>query len=108
MVNRSVQLDEIYGALASPARRHMLRRLAAGEASVAELGAPLTMSAPAVSRHLRVLEAAGLVDRSRQGRTHCIRLRREALRPASAWLTEFWRSAFDALEAHLAAEGEQT
>ncbi len=82
----------------------MLGRLAHGQASVAELAAPLTMTAPAVSKHLRVLESAGLIARSRQGRTHCIRLRREALQPASAWLVEFWRSAFDALADHLEEE----
>jgi DNA-binding transcriptional ArsR family regulator len=95
------RLSGLFGAMASPARRVMLRRLARGEAIVSELAAPLEMSAPAVSRHLRVLEQAGLVDRRREGRTHYIRLQRSAFAPAADFMADFWTEAFDALEQHM-------
>lgn len=95
------ELSGLFGAMASPARRVMLRRLARGEAIVSELGAPLDMSAPAVSKHLRVLERAGLVDRRREGRTHFIRLQPSAFAPAADFMAAFWSEAFDALEQHL-------
>jgi len=95
------RLDHLFGALASPARRTMLRRLARGDAIVSELAAPLEMSGPAVSRHLRVLQAAGLIDRSKEGRTHHIRLRRGAFVPAAEFMSAFWGDALDALEQHL-------
>ena len=84
----------------------MLDRLADGEATVGELGAPLAMSAPAVSKHLRVLEAAGLVQRTRMGRSHRIHLRPAPLRRARGWLerrVEHWESALDQLD-HLLEE----
>lgn len=97
-------LDGLFGAMSNPVRRKLLRRLAHGEATVGELGSPLAMSAPAVSRHLRVLEAAGLVERHRNGRVHHIRLQRRALAPAAAFMGSFWSDAFDTLAAQLEAE----
>ena len=94
-------LDGLFGAMSSPARRAMLRRLARGDATVGELARPLAMSAPAVSRHLRVLEAAGMIERHRVGRVHHIRLQRRAFAPAAQFMAGFWTEAFDALEAHL-------
>lgn len=105
MVNRSTTvLDGLFGALADPTRRAIVRRLRRGEASVSEIAAPLPMSAPAVSRHLRILEGAGLVERRVEGRVHHLRLVPAALSPAAAWIEEqrrFWADRLDALAAHL-------
>jgi DNA-binding transcriptional ArsR family regulator len=97
-------LDGLFGALASPARRAILRRLAPGPAPVHVLAEPLTMSAPAASKHLRVLEEAGLVARRRHGRVHEIHLRRRVLGTTAAWLAGFWDDALDTPAARLSAE----
>ncbi|HVT59320.1 MAG TPA: metalloregulator ArsR/SmtB family transcription factor [Thermoanaerobaculia bacterium] len=97
-------LDATFAALADPTRRAILERLLRGKASVGELAAPFPISLPAVSRHLRVLERAGLVDRRRLGRQRQVRLRAAALREAEAWLAryrQFWTDRFDDLEAFL-------
>ena len=80
------QLDAVFGALADPTRRAILARLKSGEASVAELAAPFAMSQPAVSRHLKVLEQAGLISRSRKATVRLSHLRAEPLRNATQWL----------------------
>src|SRR5690242_990417 len=103
------QLDAIFAALADPTRRAILARLAEGEASVAELGAPFRMSQPAVSRHLKVLERAGLIvpERARRGRDGRQRPRRIEGRPlavVNGWLEEyrkFWEASFGRLDALL-------
>src|SRR3954453_18723548 len=95
------QLDAVFGALADPTRRAILARLKDGEASVAELAAPFAMSQPAVSRHLKVLEQAGLISRSRQATVRLSHLRAEPLRTATQWLAgyrEFWNESFDRLD----------
>jgi DNA-binding transcriptional ArsR family regulator len=101
MVNRITDpLDAVFGALAHPARRHMLERLARGTASVGELGEPFRMSAPAISRHVRVLESAGLVSRARDGRVHRMDLSGGTLNEALAWLDRhhrFWSTRLDRL-----------
>ncbi len=98
------QLDRTFAALADPTRRAILARLATGEASVTELAEPFEMSLPAVSKHLKVLERAGLVRRRVQGREHVLRLEPGPLREASRWLEHyrtFWDARLDALEAML-------
>ena len=102
-------LDATFAALADPTRRRILQRLAVTDATVGELAAPFDVSAPAISRHLRVLEDAGLVSRERDGRVHHLRLEREAMNEALGWIAHwggFWESRFDALE-ELLAERER-
>ena len=92
------------GALADPTRRSILERLAESDATVAELAAPFPMSQPAISKHLKVLEAAGLVTRSRRATAHLSHLEAKPLRAAAAWIEDyrrFWTDSFDALEDHL-------
>ncbi len=96
--DRSPSLDRVFHALAHPARRMMLRRLAAGEWNLSELAAPLRMSFPAASKHVRVLERARLVRRRVVGRTHLCRIEAKPLADANGWLQEYrrlWESAFD-------------
>jgi DNA-binding transcriptional ArsR family regulator len=98
-------LDAVFGALADPTRRAMVERLTAGEATVGELAEPFAISAPAISRHLRVLEDAGLVARRRDGRIHHLSLERERLEDAIGWMVRygaFWESQFDSLDDVLA------
>jgi DNA-binding transcriptional ArsR family regulator len=98
------RLDGIFAALADPTRRGILSRLRAGEASVSALAEPFGMSLPAVTKHLRVLERAGLVRHRKSGRIRTIRLAAAPLERAEAWLAQyriFWERRFDALDAHL-------
>lgn len=98
-------LDRIFAALAHPARRSMLARLADGPASATELGAPLAMSQPAVSKHLKVLQEAGLISRGRDAQWRPGQLRPDALREVDRWLDGFrrtWEDRLDRLDAHLA------
>ena len=98
------QLDRTFAALAHPARRAILARLAQGEASAGELGAPLAMSQPAVSKHLKVLEEAGLIRRGREAQWRPCTLRPEALRLADTWLAGLrrtWEERLDRLDAYL-------
>lgn len=100
------QLDAVFGALADPTRRAILARLTEGEATVAELAAPFSVSQPAISRHLKVLERAGLISRHRRRTARLSRLEAEPLREATAWLAryqEFWDESYDRLDALLAA-----
>jgi len=95
------RLDLVFGALADPTRRAILARLAEGDASVTELGAPFAISQPAVSRHLKVLERAGLVSRSRRATVRLSHLEAEPLRDADAWIERyraFWDESFDRLD----------
>ena len=94
-------LDAVFAALADPTRRAILARLATGEASVNELTAPFDMSQPAVSKHLKVLERAGLVERAIDRQRRPARLRAEPLAAAAAWLEayrDFWTASFDQLD----------
>jgi DNA-binding transcriptional ArsR family regulator len=84
-------LDRTFAALADPTRRAIVARLADGEASVTELAAPFDMSLPAVSKHLKVLERAGLITRGRRAQWRPCRLEPEALKDASDWLEEYRR-----------------
>ena len=94
-------LDGIFAALADPTRRAILSRLAAGEASVSEIAAPFEMSQPAVSKHLKVLERAGLIERDIDRQRRPARLKAEPMAAAVKWLEEFrqfWSSSFDQLD----------
>lgn len=98
------KLNAVFSALADPTRRAIVRRLASGEATVGELAQPFTVSFQAVSKHLQVLEQAGLVDRSRRAQQRPCRLRPEALAYASGWLGDYrslWETSFDRLDEHL-------
>ena len=100
------QLSAVFGALADPTRRAILARLAEGDANVAELKAPFTVSQPAISKHLKVLEAAGLVSRSRRATTRLSHLEADPLRTAVEWLVsyrEYWEESHQRLDALLAA-----
>ncbi len=97
-------ISNTFSALADPTRRAILARLALGETSVTELAEPFEMSMPAVSKHLRVLENAGLVERSRQAQYRPVKLRAEPLRQAWGWIEEyrqFWEESFDRLDEYL-------
>jgi DNA-binding transcriptional ArsR family regulator len=105
MVNYSYNsLDKTFAALADPTRRAILARLARGEASVTELAEPFNISLPAVSKHLRVLEKAGLLAREREGRVHRCRLVVAPMKDAAEWIAfyqRFWEGQFDALADYL-------
>jgi DNA-binding transcriptional ArsR family regulator len=90
--DRSPALDRVFHALAHPARRTMLRALAGGERNLTELAAPLRMSFPAASKHVRVLEQARLVRRRVVGRTHLCRIEAKPIADASGWLEEYCRT----------------
>ena len=99
------QLSSVFGALADPTRRAILARLAEGDLAVRDIAAPLPMSQPAVSRHLKVLEAAGLISRSRRATARLSHLEPEPLRDATEWLARyqaFWDERFDQLDEILA------
>jgi len=94
-------LDAVFGALADPTRRAILARLASGEATVNELAEPFAMTQPAVSKHLKVLERAGLISRDRDAQRRPSRLEPKRLAEASAWLEqyrEFWQASFARLD----------
>jgi DNA-binding transcriptional ArsR family regulator len=105
MVNQtSLNLDATFAALSDPTRRAILDRLGQHPYTVSQLAEPFPISLPAISKHLRVLERAGLISREREGRTQVCRLRAEPMRRAAEWLERyraFWEARLDALEAHL-------
>ncbi len=99
------QLTPVFSALADPTRRAILARLMDGEANVNELSAPFAMSQPAISRHLKVLEQAGLISRSRRATARLSHLEAQPLREATAWLVryrEYWDESFERLDSLLA------
>src|SRR6202047_271660 len=103
-IQSSARLDAIFAALADPTRRAILARLASGEASVTELAEPFAMSQPAISKHLKVLERAGLISRGRDAQRRPRRLEARALRAATQWLEnyrQFWEAQFGRLDALL-------
>lgn len=100
-------LDATFAALADPTRRAIIARLARGEASVKELAEPFAMTQPAISKHLKVLERAGLVERGRDAQRRPCRLVADPMRAAAAWLgdyRQFWTESYDRLEELLADE----
>jgi DNA-binding transcriptional ArsR family regulator len=103
-VTNDDQLSTTFAALADPTRRAMLERLAEGEATVGELAEPFPITLQAVSKHLKVLERAGLVARDRRAQLRPSRLQGDALKEAADWLARyraFWEGSFDRLEQHL-------
>ena len=103
------QLSQTFSALADPTRRSILSRLAEGDATVSELAEPLPMSLPAVSRHLKVLEQAGLIIRSRDAQWRPSRMQADPLDDAVEWMQsrkQTWEARMDRLDAHLRQEGE--
>jgi DNA-binding transcriptional ArsR family regulator len=113
MVQCGMQPDRLsatFSALADPTRRAILARLASGEASVTELAEPFAMSLPAISKHLKVLERAGLIARGRTAQWRPCTLEPGPLKTASDWLDHyrrFWESSLDRLEAHLKARQQE-
>lgn len=98
------QLSATFAALADPTRRAILARLAGGEASVSALASPFPLSQPAISKHLRVLERAGLVERGRQAQWRPARLRAEPLREAATWIGQYrphWEEGMERLDSLL-------
>ena len=98
------ELSSTFAALADPTRRAILKRLSAGEATVTELAAPFDMSLPAVSKHLKVLERAGLITRGREAQRRPCRLDARPLKNAAEWIASyqpFWEGSFDRLDDHL-------
>jgi DNA-binding transcriptional ArsR family regulator len=98
------KLDQTFSALAHPIRREMLAKLSEGEMNVLELARPFAVSLPAISRHLRVLEGAGLVSRAISGREHRISLNATPMRDATEWMGDyrlFWEGQFDLLQRYL-------
>src|SRR6266571_3634283 len=100
------QLSAVFGALADPTRRAILARLVDGDLTVGELAAPFAVSQPAISRHLKVLEGAGLISRTRRATARLSHLEADPLRDASDWLAryrEYWDESYERLDALLAA-----
>ena len=109
-MNNQPQLDRSFSAFAHPVRRAIVARLARGPATVGEATSGLGVSKPAVTKHLKVLEEAGVVRRAVEGRTHRLSLEPRPLENASAWLERhraLWESKFDAVERHLADGGKE-
>ena len=101
VMDKSQHLDSTFAALADPTRRAILARLASGEASVMELAEPFTMTQPAISKHLKVLERAGLVSRGRDAQRRPCRIEAKPLAEANQWLEEyrrFWEGSFQRLD----------
>lgn len=101
------RLDRVFHALANRTRRALLARMSEAPARITELAKPFDMSLPAVSKHLRVLESAGLVQRDVQGRVHRCSLQTAPLQEADAWLAfyrSFWEGALDSLARHVAED----
>lgn len=97
-------LNSTFAALADPTRRAILARLASGETTVKELAGPFELTQPAITKHLKVLERAGLISRGREAQTRPARLQPAALQQASAWLDkyrQFWEESFDRLDVYL-------
>ena len=111
MVNGRRPLDLVFGALSDPTRRGLLEQLAAGESNVGRLAERHAMSAPAISKHLKVLERAGLIRRARQGREHRIRVDPRPIREARNWMATYatyWEQQFDAVQEYLDQKGRES
>ena len=104
MPTQADPLSTTFAALADPTRRAILARLAKGEATVTELAAPFDLSLPAISKHLKVLQRAGLIEQGRQAQWRPCRLRPERLRDVADWIGEYrrlWEASFDRLDEYL-------
>lgn len=106
---RQAGLDLVFSALADPTRRDMLEQMASGEQSITDLGRRHSMSQPAISKHVKVLERAGLVTRTRDGRRHRLRVNPQPIEEARTWIdhyAQFWKDQFDAVEVYLNKQTE--
>ena len=104
MVNYKSRLDTVFSALADPTRRSIIERIGGGELTVNEIAAPFPISLPAISRHLRVLERARLIDCRKDGRMNRVRVCPKALDEATSWIAgyeQFWQRQFNALDQYL-------
>lgn len=104
MLEPQDKLDAVFSALADPTRRAILARLTEGEATVGDLAAPFDISGPAITKHLKVLEKAGLITRGREAQWRPARLQPEGLKTVADWLEHyrrFWDASFDRLDAYL-------
>lgn len=102
-----VSLNQVFSALSDPTRRGMLAQLAEGEANVRSLAQRYEMSQPAISKHLRVLESAGLITRTKRGRENIVRVDPRPIEDARTWIgyyARFWRQQFDDVEQYLQAK----
>jgi DNA-binding transcriptional ArsR family regulator len=109
-VNNAAQLDKSFVALAHPVRRAIVERLARGPATVGEATRGVAVSKPAITKHLKVLEEAGLIHREIEGRRHRLNLEARGLNAATRWIElhrTLWEAKFDAVERHLAEEDER-
>jgi DNA-binding transcriptional ArsR family regulator len=100
-VSRSARLDAVFAALADPTRRAIIERLSHGEARVTEVAEPFHMSLNAVSKHIRVLEASGVVERHRKGREHILSINTRSLDEVDGWILRmrgYWEERLDAME----------
>ncbi|MDA0994792.1 MAG: metalloregulator ArsR/SmtB family transcription factor [Proteobacteria bacterium] len=107
----SPQLDQVFFALSDSTRRGILARLAEGSRTIGELAAPFKISKPAVTKHMKILERAGLIDRKIQGRIHQCSLSTSGLKTAEDWINfhrSFWESRFDALDNLLTGQKSET
>jgi DNA-binding transcriptional ArsR family regulator len=110
MVNISTSLDDVFSALGDPTRRRIVERLARGTLTVGQIASGFSMSAPAISKHLKVLESSGVVAREVVGRVHHCRLEPNVMRAAGSWLAKqerFWNAALDRLEIELSTTRER-
>ncbi|HTC31004.1 MAG TPA: metalloregulator ArsR/SmtB family transcription factor [Candidatus Acidoferrum sp.] len=110
MVNNCPGLDAVFSALADPTRRRIVERLARGRLTVGEIASEFSVSQPAISKHLKVLERAGLLERQIDGRVHNCRLDPKAMQEASTWIEEqrrFWEAAFSRLDDYFARNPER-
>jgi DNA-binding transcriptional ArsR family regulator len=110
MTATAARLDATFAALADPTRRAILARLAAGEANVTELAKPFDMSQPAISKHLKVLERAGLISRGRDAQSRPCKLEARRLKEATEWMDRyrrFWEESFDRLDEYLIEISEE-
>lgn len=107
--NHSAQLDQVFGALSDPTRRAILERLSLGQTTVSELAAPFSSSLPAISKHLRVLEGAGLIARRTVGRQRVCSIAPAAMESAAEWIEHYrryWNERLDSLERYLETDTE--
>jgi len=107
----SDKLDLIFGALADPTRRAILSRLSRGEATVNELAAPFDLSLPAISKHIKVLEKAGLISRKRQAQWRPCAIETSTLQEAFDWIDHYrrlWNSSLDGLDAYLRSQADES
>jgi len=110
MVNNVSKLDTVFSALSDPTRRRIVERLARSRLTVGEIASEFSMSQPAVSKHLKVLERSGLLSREIEGRVHHCRLDPRAMQAASGWIDEqrrFWEAAFVRLDEYFARNPER-